>query len=307
MKKMERALLGAAALLFLSTELFAAKAKAPKDVWVAKEKNGTLLTTDSNGGAYLDLKDEIDVSGYKYFQIEISSPDEKKFDHIFVALQFSPEENGEYDWDCCGRANFYGVAKKLAAFQGVIFSGNKCYDHWQDGKLVVRKPEAQVVSGLSISAQQSDYSEVAGVKVYVKKITVTNEALGQTYKVDLAKKRYVALNSKSVWENDNSVHYYGHVNLKGLLPATLKKGDVVQVKIKGKNVYDLGNISLKIMDASNDQWKEASFAMYLDGLKKDQAVDETFDFIIYKDAGGALLELCSYEEKFTGPYIIVAE
>ncbi|MBR5096700.1 MAG: hypothetical protein IK094_06290 [Treponema sp.] len=307
MKKIERALLGAAALLFLSTEIFAAKAKAPKDVWVAKEKNGTLLTTDSSGWVYLDLKDEIDVSGYKYFQIEISSPDEKKFDHIFVSLQFSPEENDEYDWDTCGRANFYGVSKKSAAFQGVIFSGNKCYDHWQDGKLVVRKPEAQVVSGLSISAKQSDYSEVAGVKVYVKKITVTNEALGQTYKVDLAKKRFVTLNSKSVWEHDNSVHYYGHVNLKSFVPATLKKGDVVQVKIKGTNAYDLGNISLRIKDSSSDPWKDVSFPAYLEGLKKDQAVDETFDFIIERDAGGALLELCSYEEKFTGPYIIVAE
>ena len=307
MKKMERALLGAAALLFLSAELFAAKAKAPKDVWVAKEKNGTLLTTDSNGWAYLDLKDEIDISGYKYFQIEISSPDEKKFDHIFVGLQFSPEENDDYDWDSCGRADFYGVTKKLAAFQGVILSGNKCYDHWQDGKLVVRKPEAQVVAGLTISAKQSDNSDVAGVKVYVKKITATNDSLGQTYKVDLSKKRFVAINEKSVWEHDNSVHYYGHVNLKDFVPATVKKGDVVQVKIKGKNAYDLGNLSLKIMDVSNDSWKDASFPVYLEGLKKDQDVNETFDFIIERDAGGLLLELCSFEEKFKGPYIIVLE
>ena len=83
MKKIGRALFCAACLSLLAASLYAApKAKAPKDIWVAKEKNGMLVTTDANGWAQVDFGEEVDLSGYKYLQVECSSPDGKKFSHI---------------------------------------------------------------------------------------------------------------------------------------------------------------------------------------------------------------------------------
>ena len=140
MKKIGRALFCAACLSLLAASLYAApKAKAPKDIWVAKEKNGMLVTTDANGWAQVDFGEEVDLSGYKYLQVECSSPDGKKFSHIELSFGFVPEENEDYDWDESAKIRIYDIQKKPALYQGIVYGPNMCYEHWENGKKIATR------------------------------------------------------------------------------------------------------------------------------------------------------------------------
>ena len=96
MKRFGQNLFCATCLLFFVAQVYAAKAKSKgsgnsgKDVWVSEEKNGTVFTTDSNGEFNLPMGEEVDLSGYKYLQVE--SRTEKSFQGLIFTLVLLPKK-----------------------------------------------------------------------------------------------------------------------------------------------------------------------------------------------------------------------
>lgn len=307
MKNVGRVLFCAAFVLFMASGVFAArnaKAKAPKEVWVSKDKNGTLLTADSNGWANLNMDEEIDLEGYKFVQIECSSPDGKKFARVGVDFSFTPEQDENFDWDNSARIYIYNIGKKLALYQGNVFGEKQRYDAWQDGKQFFRTPEALVFDRLTIHAEDANYKSIPGVKFYVKKIVATNDPIGQTYTLDIGKKRFLALTQKEVWD-DKSVHYCYNADLGQEFGTVPKVGDVVQIKLKGTNAFDLGLWRVYAYDWDESYgWRPiANDSLYQPALKKGQKIDRTIDLVIMQPGQKAYLEFTSFEGETTGPYL----
>ena len=308
MKKIGRALFCAACLSLLAASLYAApKAKAPKDIWVAKEKNGMLVTTDANGWAQVDFGEEVDLSGYKYLQVECSSPDGKKFSHIELSFGFVPEENEDYDWDESAKIRIYGIQKKSALYQGIVYGSNMCYEHWENGKKIYRNPEKAAADHFSIGAYDANWKTIPNIKFFVKKVTATNNAIGQLHVIDYSKARFCAINNSVTWD-DGSKHYAYWADLQQTLGTTPKTGDIVQLKLKGTNAYDLGNFSARVFDDSGE-WQQVSVEWNGRGFAKGQKVNDTIDLPILKNGSKMTLEIITFEDEseFKGPYLIYSK
>lgn len=308
MKKIGRALFCAACLSLLAASLYAApKAKAPKDIWVAKEKNGMLVTTDANGWARVDFGEEVDLSGYKYLQVECSSPDGKKFSHIDLYFGFVPEENEDYDWDQSAKIRIYGIQKKTALYQGVIYSSTMCYEHWENEKKIYRTPEKAAADNFSIGVYDANWKNIPNIKIFVKKVTATNNAIGQLHVIDYSKARFCAINNSVTWD-DESKHYAYWADLQQALGTTPKAGDIVQLKLKGTNAYDLGNFQARVFDDSGE-WQQVSGEWNGRGFAKGQKINDTIDLPILKNGSKMTLEIFTFEDEseFKGPYLIYSK
>ncbi|MBR3543542.1 MAG: hypothetical protein IKN82_07610 [Treponema sp.] len=308
MKKIGRALFCAACLSLLAASLYAApKAKAPKDIWVAKEKNGMLVTTDANGWAQVDFGEEVDLSGYKYLQVECSSPDGKKFSHIQLIFGFVPEENEDYDWDQSAEIRIYGIQKKPALYQGVIYSSIMRYEHWENGKKIYRTPEKAAADHFNIGVYDANWKNIPNIKIFVKKVTATNNAIGQLHVIDYSKARFCAINNSVTWD-DGSKHYAYWADLQKTLGTTPKAGDIVQLKLKGTNAYDLGNFSARVFDDSGE-WQQVSLECNGRGFAKGQKINDTIDLPILKNGSKMTLEIFTFEDEseFKGPYLIYSK
>ena len=308
MKKIGRALFCAACLSLLAASLYAApKAKAPKDIWVAKEKNGTLVTTDVNGYGRVEFGEEIDLSGYKYLQVECSSPDGKKFSHIDLFFGFVPEENEDYDWDESAKIRIYGIQKKPALYQGTVYGPNMCYEQWENEKRLFRNPEKIAADHIDVSAYDTNWKGIAGVKVFVKKVTATNNAIGQLHVIDFSKARFFAINNSVTWD-DGSKHYAYWADLQQALGTTPKAGDIVQLKLKGTNAYDLGNFQASVHDEGAN-WQSVTADWFGRGFAKGQKVNDTIDLPILKNGSKMTLEIITFEDEseFKGPYLIYSK
>ncbi len=308
MKKIGRALFCAACLSLLAASLYAApKAKAPKDIWVAKEKSGTLVTTDANGYGRVDFGEEIDLSGYKYLQVECSSPDGKKVSHIELSFGFVPEENEDYDWDQSAKITIYGIQKKPALYQGIVYGPNMCYEHWENGKKIYRNPEKAVADHFDIGAYDANWKTIPNIKFFVKKVTATNNAIGQLHVIDYSKARFCAINNQVTWD-DGSKHYAYWADLQQTLGTTPKTGDIVQLKLKGTNAYDLGNFSARVFDDSVE-WQQVSVECNGRGFAKGQKINDTIDLPILKNGSKMTLEIITFEDEseFKGPYLIYSK
>lgn len=308
MKKIGRALFCAACLSLLAASLYAApKAKAPKDIWVAKEKSGTLVTTDANGYGRVDLGEEVDLSSYKFLQVECSSPDGKKVSHIELNLGFVPEENEDYDWDESAKIRIYDIQKKPALYQGIVYGPNMCYEHWENGKRLFRNPEKIAADHIDVGAYDANWKGIAGVKVFVKKVTATNNAIGQLHVIDFGKARFFAINNQVTWD-DGSKHYNYWAELEKILGTTPKVGDIVQLKLKGTNAYDLGNFRASVFDDSGE-WQQVSVDWNGRGFAKGQKINDTIDLPILKNGSKMILEIITFEDEseFKGPYLIYSK
>ena len=308
MKKIGRALFCAACLSLLAASLYAApKAKAPKDIWVAKEKNGMLVTTDANGWAQVDFGEEVDLSGYKYLQVECSSPDGKKFSHIELSFGFVPEENEDYDWDESAKIRIYDIQKKPALYQGIVYGPNMCYEHWENGKKIYRNPEKAAADHFSIGVYDANWKNIPNIKIFVKKVTATNNAIGQLHIIDFAKARFFAINNQVTWD-DGSKHYAYWADLEKVLGTSPKAGDIVQLKLKGTNAYDLGNFRANVFDDSGE-WQQVSLDWNGRGFAKGQKVNDTIDLPILKNGSKMTLEIITFEDEseFKGPYLIYSK
>ena len=308
MKKIGRALFCAVCLSLLAASLYAApKAKAPKDIWVAKEKNGMLVTTDANGWARVDLGEEVDLSGYKYLQVECSSPDGKKFSHIDLYFGFVPEENEDYDWDQSGKVRIYNIDKKPALYQGIVYGPNMCYEHWENGKKIYRNPEKAAADHFDIGVYDANWKTIPNIKIFVKKVTATNNAIGQLHTIDFGKARFFAINNSVTWD-DGSKHYNYWADLQKTLGTTPKAGDIVQLKLKGTNAYDLGNFRANVFDDSGE-WQPVSVEWNGRGFAKGQKINDTIDLPILKNGSKMTLEIITFEDEseFKGPYLIYSK
>lgn len=308
MKKIGRALFCAASLSLMAASLYAApKAKAPKDIWVAKEKNGMLVTTDANGWAQVDFGEEVDLSGYKYLQVECSSPDGKKFSHIQLIFGFVPEENEDYDWDQSAKITIYGIQKKPALYQGIVYGPNMCYEHWENGKKIYRNPEKAAADHFNIGVYDANWKNIPNIKIFVKKVTATNNVIGQLHVIDYSKARFCAINNSVTWD-DGSKHYAYWADLQKTLGTTPKAGDIVQLKLKGTNAYDLGNFSARVFDDSGE-WQQVSGECNGRGFAKGQKINDTIDLPILKNGSKMTLEIITFEDEseFKGPYLIYSK
>lgn len=308
MKKIGRALFCAACLSLLAASLYAApKAKAPKDIWVAKEKNGMLVTTDANGWAQVDFGEEVDLSGYKYLQVECSSPDGKKISHIDLFFGFVPEENEDYDWDESAKIRIYGIQKKPALYQGVIYSSIMCYEHWENEKKIYRNPEKAAADHFNIGVYDANWKNIPNIKIFVKKVTATNNAIGQLHVIDYSKARFFAINQPNTWD-DGSKHYNYWANLQQALGTTPKAGDIVQLKLKGTNAYDLGNFQASVHDEGAN-WQSVTADWFGRGFAKGQKINDTIDLPIIKNGSKMTLEIITFEDEseFKGPYLIYSK
>ena len=311
MKKIERAFLVVSCFLFLTTGLYAARAKAaakaPKDVWVAKEKNGTLLTLNQDGWARLDFGQEVDFEGYKYLQVECSSPDGKKFSFVEFYFVFVPEDNPDFDWDQSAKIKVYNIDKKPALYQGAIYGPNMCYEHWEDGKKMYRNPEAAVADHIDIVAYDDNWKHIPNVKIYVKKVVATNNAVGQLHVIDFAKARFFTINQPTTWD-DGSKHYGYWADLQQLLGTAPKAGDIVQLKLKGTNAYDVGVIQASVHD-DGANWQPVTTDWLGRGYAKGQKVNDTIDLPILKNGSKLILEIVTFEDESDakGPYLIYSK
>ncbi|GEM_PF-2819868 len=308
MKKIGRALFCAACLSLLAASLYAApKAKAPKDIWVAKEKNGMLVTTDANGWAQVDFGEEVDLSGYKYLQVECSSPDGKKFSHIQLIFGFVPEENEDYDWDESAKITIYNIQKKPALYQGIVYGPNMCYEHWENGKKIYRNPEKAAADHFNIGVYDANWKNIPNIKIFVKKVTATNNAIGQLHVIDYSKARFFAINNSVTWD-DGSKHYAYWADLQETLGTTPKAGDIVQLKLKGTNAYALGNFRANVFDDSGE-WQPVSVEWNGRGFAKGQKINDTIDLPILKNGSKMTLEIITFEDEseFKGPYLIYSK
>ena len=308
MKKIGRALFCAACLSLLAASLYAApKAKAPKDIWVAKEKSGTLVTTDANGWGRVDLGEEVDLSGYKFLQVECSSPDGKKLSHIELNFGFVPEENEDYDWDQSAKIRIYDIQKKPALYQGIVYGPNMCYEHWENGKKIYRNPEKAAADHFSIGVYDANWKNIPNIKIFVKKVTATNNAIGQLHVIDFTKARFFAINNQVTWD-DGSKHYAYWADLQQTLGTTPKAGDIVQLKLKGTNAYDLGNFRANVFDDSGE-WQQVSLDWNGRGFAKGQKINDTIDLPILKNGSKMTLEIITFEDEseFKGPYLIYSK
>lgn len=308
MKKIGRALFCAACLSLLAASLYAApKAKAPKDIWVAKEKGGTLVTTDANGYGRVDLGEEVDLSGYKFLQVECSSPDGKKVSHIELNFGFVPEENEDYDWDESAKIRIYNIQKKPALYQGIVYGPNMCYEHWENGKKIYRNPEKAVADHFDIGAYDANWKTIPNIKIFVKKVTATNNAIGQLHVIDFAKARFFTINNQVTWD-DGSKHYNYWADLEKILGTSPKAGDIVQLKLKGTNAYDLGNFRANVFDDSGE-WQPVSVEWNGRGFVKGQKINDTIDLPILKNGSKMTLEIITFEDEseFKGPYLIYSK
>ncbi|MBR0125953.1 MAG: hypothetical protein IJJ66_07470 [Treponema sp.] len=314
MKRFGQNLFCATCLLFFVVQVYAAKAKSKgsgnsgKDVWVSEEKNGTVFTTDSNGEFNLPMGEEVDLSGYKYLQVECSSPDGKKFSRLDFYFGFAPEENEDYDWDQSGKISVMNVAKTNMAYQGLAYGKNMCFEDTENGKRIFRNPEATRCMWISVAAYDANWKRVPNVKVCIRKITATNTALGKVYKIDTSKDRFFKIDYKTVWDHDKSNHYGHWIDLKEALGALPKAGDIVQLRIKGTNAFGMGPFRAVVFNESNG-WTQVSTECCERGFAKGEKVDETIDLVILKDASDMNLEILTYEDEsdFSGPYIIYAK
>ena len=308
MKKIGRALFCAACLSLLAASLYAApKAKAPKDIWVAKEKNGMLVTTDANGWAQVDFGEEVDLSGYKYLQVECSSPDGKKFSHIELSFGFVPEENEDYDWDESAKIRIYDIQKKPALYQGIVYGPNMCYEHWENGKKIYRNPEKAAADHFNIGAYDANWKTIPNIKFFVKKVTATNNAIGQLHVIDYSKARFFTINNSVTWD-DGSKHYAYWADLQQTLGTPPKAGDIVQFKLKGTNAYDLGNFQASVHDEGAN-WQSVTADWIGRGFAKGQKINDTIDLPILKNGSKMTLEIITFEDEseFKGPYLIYSK
>ena len=295
-------------LSLLAASLYAApKAKAPKDIWVAKEKNGMLVTTDANGWAQVDFGEEVDLSGYKYLQVECSSPDGKKFSHVEFYFNFVPEENEDYDWDQSAKIRISDIQKKPALYQGVIYSSIMCYEHWENGKKIYRNPEKAAADNFGISVYDANWKNIPNIKIFVKKVTATNNAIGQLHVIDYSKARFFAINNSVTWD-DGSKHYAYWADLQETLGTTPKAGDIVQLKLKGTNAYDLGNFQASVHDEGAN-WQSVTADWFGRGFAKGQKINDTIDLPILKNGSKMTLEIITFEDEseFKGPYLIYSK
>lgn len=279
----------------------------PKNIWTSPDAGGTLFTADGNGRFTIDLDESLDISGYKYFEVECSSPDSKKFAILNVDTLYGiPDENGNTSKSATVQIRSAG--KNVEKFQGFVYgAGRKFYDTWIKGKLAIRGAGSPSVDFLCFSAFTDQWQSVPGIKVYVKSVAVSNAPLGKVYEVDLGEFKNVELNKKEVWDSDKSAHYAAQIDLSKKLSGPFKTGDVIQFRAKGTSEKNLDTLQVTLFDIKGTAWELIGMPLESSGYKKGQDFDELWEFILFKPGSKLMLRVQSYDYTTKGPYIFTFE
>ncbi len=303
MKKVKPILtIAVCAAVFTSTIFAAPKAKSPKDIWVSSEKNGTLMTTNNDGWASFDLDEEFDLAGYKYLQIECSSPDSKKVGIVSFDARYGEEDDDTGRPPKSATVQIKTIGKKAANYQGLVYGvSRQFYDAWIEGKLEIRKPEETLIDRLDVMTFDANWGAVPGIKIYVKKITATNTPVGQVHEIDLSEFGFLAF-QKEEWD-DKSIHYVCNVEIDDKLNGGLKAGDLVKFTLNGKAMSNLGGFEANLIDTSSG-WIQLSQQLDHQGYAKGQDIDETWEFIASLPAQKVSLFIYTADNKTKGPALI---
>ena len=300
MKKNNKIFLGALCLAFAAASLYAAP--KTKDIYVSPEANGTLLTTDGEGLASLDLDKPVDFAGYKYVIYECSSPDGAKIANLYINTYYG-EENENHNAPKSSTVCIGDISKKISAYQTFVYGAvNKCYDYgYVDGKCDIRPADKTICERLGVAVADKDWNWLPGIKIYIKKVTATNEPLGKVVTVDLTKVRFTAAN-----DGDNS--YYCHIPLSDILSAKPQKGDVIKFALKGNNVYGINTLQSSVTEEVKGgyAYRPVSQSVQIGDIPAG-AIDVPVEFVLSKNVSNIRLEFDAYKGDNDGPFLILFE
>lgn len=305
MKTNKRILTGALCL-FAAAALFAApKGKAPKQIWVSPDANGTLMEAAGEKGAKIELGKKIDLAGYKFLQIECYSPDAKKVGIVSFDALCGNDDPETGMPPKTATVSIRAIGKSPANFQGLIYGTPeiKGYDAFVNGIMQFRDAEPPAIDTLRVLACDEDWNRLDGINIYVKKIIATNEPLGKVISIDMSKTRFLALASEENWADSD--HYTCRVDLTDLLPSAPKVGDIIQLKLKGTCLYDTGDMEVDLLDPEN------SYHNWSQGLQmkryKKGPINEAWEFIVSKPGKALWLSVYSFDATVEGPYLFMFE
>ncbi|MBR5966685.1 MAG: hypothetical protein IK015_11270 [Treponema sp.] len=294
-------------ILFCALGLFAMAAAlyaAPKtkDIYVSPDANGTLLTTDDKGLAYLELDKPVDFSGYKYVTYECSSPDGKKITYLYINTYYG-EDDGDSHAPKSSTVCIPSISKNIEAYQTYVYGAvNKYYDYSNiDGRCDMRVADKTLCERIGVAVADKDWNWIPGIKIYIKKITATNSPIGKTCQVDLSKARFAA---GTDWEKD----WGCFVPLDDLVAALPKKGDSVVFNLKGNNVYGVKGLVLSIIEVNPDAASYNPVAQSVQvGDLPAGPIDVPVEFVVGKTASKLSITVSAYKDDNDGPFLILFE
>ena len=272
-----------------------------KDIYVSPDANGTLLTTGDKGLASLELDKPVDFSGYKYVTYECSSPDGKKIKYLYINTYYGEEDKN----NCAPKSSTVCIAdisKKVSAYQTYVYGAvNKFYDYSHvDGKCEIRPADKTLCERIGVAVADKDWNWLPGIKIYIKKVTATNEPLGKAVEVDLTKARFVAGEEH---ENDFAGRFY----LDGLVDALPQKGDTLVFTLKGNNVYDIKGLQVDLIeeDATAAFYNPLSQSIQIGDLSAGP-ISVPVEFVVGKSASKIFVEFTAFKES-DGPFLFLFE
>ena len=160
--------------------------------------------------------------------------------------------------------------------------------------------EGTFASSSCLAVADKDWNWLPGIKIYIKKVTATNEPLGKVVTVDLTKVRFAAAN-----DGDS---YYCHIPLSDILSVQAQKGDVIKFALKGNNVYGVNTLQLTITEEVKGgyAYKPVSQSVQVGEIPAG-AIDVPVEFVLNKNASKIRLELDAYKGDNDGPFLILFE
>ena len=300
MKKNNKILLGALCMAFAAASLCAAP--KTKDIYVSPDANGTLLTTDNKGLAYLELDKPVDFNGYKYVTYECSSPDGKKIQYLYINTYYG-EDDGDSHAPKSSTVCIPSISKNIEAYQTYVYGAvNKYYDYSNiGGRCEMRPADKTLCERIGVAVADKDWNWLPGIKIYIKKVTATNDSIGNACQVDLSKARFAAADD---WQND----YGCFIPLDGLVDALPKKGDSVTLNLKGNNVYGVKGVVMSIIEVSPDAASYNPVAQSVQvGDLPAGPIDVPVEFVVGKTASKLSITISAYKSDNDGPFLILFE
>lgn len=302
MKISNRILFGALCL-FTAASLYAAP-KGDKVIWVSPEANGTLLTSAGKESVEIKLDKAVDFFGYKYVTYECSSPDGGSIDMLYFNTVYGKAETvgGQKKYAKSSTILIRGVSKKTASFQTFAYGAtNKYYDFAYDdnGNADVRKADKTLCDRITMDVMGPNWTPLEGKKVYLKKVTATNQPLGKVYSVGLSDQRFAAADE---WDDG----YYGcGFSITDLMGASPKKGDVLQIKLKGRLAYDIGHFELSITDAKDETGSRfLSQNVHMPAMKAG-AIDLIVEFTVNEACSNIKFNLYTKKSETDGAFLFL--
>lgn len=145
--------------------------ETPVDKVLWEKAEGETFTSDAYN-VYLKLDEVVDLTGYKYLNVEFSAVDNASGRNVIV--QPMSETSGGHPQ---GNILQAGAVSK-GTYQTKFGTTYGAYTEWKDGSSIEKKIEDNLLGSLQLYVQSTtDWNTVPGVGITVYKVTATNTAL----------------------------------------------------------------------------------------------------------------------------------